>query len=376
MFGIQTLNTTKLILVLSATILLTACEKEAPIEKEVIRPVMALQLVDAGEMKQRTFPGQAEATRSVELSFRVSGPLVELPINVGDEVKKGDVVAKIDPRDFEVSLRNTRGKLSKAQADLSRAQSEFDREMRILEQDAGATSQAAVDSKKSQRDQAKADITSLSASVAAAKDQLKYTQLVAPFDGVIVNKYVSNFESVTAGQQIIRMIDDSKIEMVVNIPESLISLTPNVERVYVRFDSFPELTLTATVKEISSEASETTRTFPVTLVMEQPEAVKILPGMAGKTVGVDLKEGTNLEQKGINVPVAAVFTKAKPEESYVWVIDENTNTVSARKVILGPLTDHGILVTDGLKVSEWIATAGVNYLREGQQVRILKSDKE
>ncbi len=376
MFGIQMLNKPKLILVLGTSIFLSACEQEAPVEKEVIRPVMALQLADAGQMKQRTFPGKAEATRSVELSFRVGGPLVELPISVGDEVKQGDVVAKIDPRDFEVSLQNTRGKLNKAQADLNRAQSEFDREMRILEQDAGATSQAAVDSKKSQRDQAKADITSLSASVSAARDQLKYTQLLAPFDGVIVNKYVSNFESVGAGQQIIRMIDDSKIEMIVNIPEGLISLTPNVERVYVRFDSFPELTLTATVKEISSEASETTRTYPVTLVMEQPEDVKILPGMAGKTVGVDLKEGTKVEQSGINIPVSAVYTRANPEESFVWVIDADKNTVSSRKVTLGPLTDHGVLVTVGLEVGEWIATAGVNYLREGQQIRILQSDKE
>lgn len=364
----------RLFFILSLSILVSACEQETVSEKEVIRPVRAIQLSDTGQMKKRTFPGKAKATKEVELSFRVSGPLITLPVNVGDKVVKGDVLAKIDPRDFEVSLSNMLGQLSRAQANLKRAQSEYDREIRILQQDSGATSQVAVDRKKAAMDQAIADTTSLNASVSASRDQLAYTQLIAPFDGVVVNKYVENFESVSAGQQIIRMIDNSRIEMVINIPESLISFVPNVERVYVQFDSFPEHTLTAEVKEVSSEASETTRTYPVTLVMEQPEDIQILPGMAGKTVGADIKESAAVMKQPITVPMSAIFTADTAEDSFVWVIDEATQTVSKRSVVLGSLTDQGIVVTEGLKVGEWIATAGVHYLREGQKVKIMSSE--
>jgi RND family efflux transporter MFP subunit len=363
-----------LVVTLFMTLFLAACEQEAPIEKEVIRPIRAMQLSDGAEINTRSFPGKAKATQEVELSFRVSGPLITLPVNVGDRVLKGDVLSKIDPRDFDVSLNNIKGQLNKAQANVKRAQSEYGRELRILKQDPGATSQVAVDRKQAQRDQARADITSLSASVAAAKDQLAYTQLYAPFDGVVVETYVDNFESVKAGQQIVRVIDDSKVEMVVNIPEDLISLAAHVQQVYVRFDAFPDHTLEAVVKEIASEASQTTRTYPVTLIMDQPVDVKIVPGMAGKTVGADIDELGGLMQ-GINIPVSALYTLPDSKDSYVWVINVSENTVKQRQVTVGNLTDNGILILEGLEIGEWIATAGVNYLREGQQVRILQDNK-
>jgi len=365
-----------IIFALLSMLFLASCgEEEKPLEKEVIRPVRAMELSDTGQMRERTFPGTAKATKEVELSFRVAGPLITLPVKVGDKVTKGDVLTRIDPRDFEVALANIQGQLNKAQANAKRAQSEYDRELRIMKQDAGATSQVAVDRKKSSRDQTRAEITSLSASVASSKDQLSYTYLRAPFDGVVVNTFVENFESVKAGQKIIRLIDNSRIEMVVNIPESLISIVPHVQKVYVRFDSFPDRTLDATVKEIASEASQTTRTYPVTLIMDQPSDVTILPGMAGKTVGADVENREELMAQGIEVPVSALFTSPGSNETFVWVINESDKTVIQRQVLVGELTDHGIMVTDGLKAGEWIATAGVNYLQEGQQVRILQNEK-
>ena len=358
------------------TLFLAACEQEVTIEKEVIRPVRVMKLSDVGQINKRTFPGKAKATKEVELSFRVSGPLITLPVNVGDRVIKGDVLSNIDPRDYNVALNNIKGQLSKAQANAKRAQSEYDREIRILMQDSGATSQVAVDSKQAQRDQTRADITSLSASVAAAKDQLAYSQLYAPFDGVVVNTYVDNFESVSAGQKIVRMIDDSRIEMEVNIPEDLISRVPYVRKVYIRFDAFSDHTLEAVVKEISSEASQTTRTYPVTLIMDQPLNVKILPGMAGKTIGVEMDETAGLSTQGITIPVSALYTIPNAKDSYVWIINQSDNTVAQRQVTVGNLKDHGILIEAGLEAGEWIATAGVNYLREGQQVRIVQDNKE
>ena len=160
MFGIRAYSKSKLKLTLavSALIFLSACEQEPLVEKEVIRQVRAMQVTDITQFRQRQFPGIAKATQEVDLAFRVSGPLTELPINVGDVVSKGDIVARIDPRDFQVQVNNARGQLDRAKAQLKRAEADFNREMNILSEDAGATSQAAVERKEAFRDQARADI--------------------------------------------------------------------------------------------------------------------------------------------------------------------------------------------------------------------------
>ena len=122
--------------------------------------------------------------------------------------------------------------------------------LNILKQDPGATSQAAVDRKREQRDKEIANIKTFAAAVESAKDQLEYTYLKAPYDGNVVKKYVENFEDVQAKEPIVRILDDSSIEMVVSIPESLISLAPYVEDIKVVFDPFPGTKISAHIKEI------------------------------------------------------------------------------------------------------------------------------
>ena len=365
----------RLVLVLFVVFSLLNCSKQETEEKEIIRPVLAMQVSGVEQIGSRTFPGRAQATQEVDLAFRVSGPLITLPVKVGDTVKAGDVVARIDPRDFKINVDAVEGQLQEAQAAYRRAANDYQRELNILKQEPGATSQAAVDRKREERDRATANIRSLQASLTAAQDQLEYTFLKAPFDGVVVSTYVENFEDVNAKEPILRILDDTRIEMIVNIPENLISYAPHVKKVYVVFDAFPDYELEATLKEIGTEASSTTRTYPVTLIMDQPEAFKILPGMAGKTVRAEMTSPEILQevgQEGVEIPVSATFSTGESDKTYVWVIDVNTNTVAKREITTGALTDHGIRITQGLSPGEWIATAGVNYLSENQKIKILE----
>jgi RND family efflux transporter MFP subunit len=207
---------------MSLVVFLSGCEKEVP-QKEIIRSVRAITVASPDDFAKRWFPGKAKATQEVELSFRVAGPLVDFPVDVGDRVKKGAVAAKIDPRDFQVDLRNAKGRLEEAKAVLERAQADYDRVVRIKKKDSGAISQAMIDRNKQLVESTKADIRSLKATVDAASDKLSYTFLKAPFNGIVSAKYVENHEDVTAKQPILRLIDHSKIEMIVNIPENLIS---------------------------------------------------------------------------------------------------------------------------------------------------------
>ena len=142
-----------------------------------------------------------------------------------------------------------------------------------------------------------------------------------------------------------------------------------MKNVRIRFDAVAGREFPAKVKEISNEASETTRTYPVTLIMDQPDDVKILPGMAGAARAEGRIPGATAEQ-GIGIPISAVFSEGKGGESFVWIIDENTTKVARRAVKTGELTDFGSRVNDGLQPGEWIAIAGVHYLREGQRVRL------
>lgn len=353
-------------------LLLMGCGEEAAPEKTVVRPVKAMKVSDVEGFRKRQFPGRAKGTQEVDLAFRVSGPLITRDVDVGSVVKTGDVVARIDPRDFQNNLRNVQGQLDQVNATVKRAQADYDRLVRIFEQDPGATSERAIDRAREQRDSARASIKSLKASVAAAKDQLSYTYLKAPFEGTVVSTYVENFQNVRAKQSILRLVDASRIEMVINVPESMISLVPMLEDVVVVFDPFPDTKIPAQIKEIGTEATATTRTYPVTLIMDQPDGIKILPGMAGKASGKPL--GKDMAAKaGVEVPLAATFSPAEIEKTYVWVIDEAAQTVHRREVETGELTDRGIKILDGLKPGEWIAKAGVHYLQEGQKIKILEN---
>ncbi len=360
-----------------ALLIVSGCQEEVP-KKEAIRSVRAIQVSDPADFAKRWFPGQAKATQEVDLSFRVAGPLVTFPVNVGDKVNKGDVVARIDPRDFEVDLRNAQGQLEKAKAVLQKAETDYERFARIKKRDAGAISQAMIDRSFQQVESSKAEIRSLEASVDAARDRLSYTHLKAPFDGIVTATYVENYEDVKAKQPIVRLIDHSEIEMIVNIPENLISHADYLETagkvLKVRFDPFPDREIEAQIKEIGKEASKTTRTYPVTLVMDQPEDIKILPGMAGNAAST-VPPAEMQGQSQVVIPETSVFS---PDENntYVWVIDEQAKTVNKREVKTGKLLDSGIEVLEGIQPGEWIATAGVHYLKEGQQVRILSSSAE
>ncbi len=404
---------------------LSACEEKPEQAAEVIRPVQAIKVGAVASLAGRSFPGRAKATREVDLSFRVGGPLIALPVNIGDEVESGQVLAQIDPRDYEVRVRDVEAKLAQAKATLAamrtarpeeirqleaslrraeavrnRAQAEHDRIMALVKADPGIVTKTKVDRLLENLDTAlaeyraaqealkigragaraeditakQAEIRSLQASLDSANDQVGDTTLIAPFTAAVAATYVENFEEIRPSQSIVRLVDTSRIEMVINVPENLVVYVPYVKRGIVRFDAFPDIEIDARFKEIGKEASETTRTYPVTLIMDQPQGATILPGMAGKAYGTG-EVAAEMGLTGLEIPVSAVFSSEAGDKAFVWVIDPDAQTVSRREVETGELTDSGVRVRKGLQEGEWIATAGVHYLREGQKVRLLNSQE-
>jgi RND family efflux transporter MFP subunit len=325
-------------------------QEEAP---EPIRPVLSIVVADT-ELSGRRFPGRAKATEEVEMAFEVSGQLVERQADVGDVVRAGEVLARLDPRDFQNDLATAKAERDRARAQYSRVE-EAAR--------SGAISQQELTD-------AEARFRQSDAQVAIREKALADSILIAPFAGTIAATYVENFQSVRPKQKVLRLLDTSKIEMIVNIPESLISSVPYVRDIRVRFAPFPDTQVPAIIKEVGNEASRTTRTYPITLLMEQPEEVEILPGMAGEASGrLELPEDAQVS--GVEVPIAAVFADdaSDSEESYVWVIDPESSSVSRRPVTPLGFSAIGVQV-QGVEPGERVVAAGVHSLREGQPVRI------
>lgn len=364
-----------LVSLLTLLMTLVACGDKEVIEKDVIRPIRAMQIAAAEPFGGRWYPGQATATQQANMSFRIKGTVYRIPVDVGDEVKRGALLARLDPKDYQVELDDAKAQQRKAISELELAESEYERVARVFEKDPGAVSKSMVDTRRAQKESARAHVGSARAAVERATDNMGYTYLKAPFDGVVVEKFVEQFEDVQAQQEVVRVLDNSRIEFTVQIPETLMEHIDIVKNLgaFVVFDTYPGVEVTAKVKEVGKEASKTTRTYPVTLIMAQPDNFKILPGMAGKAKAD--KEATaiiagDVGMVGFEIPISAVFSD-DAEKTFVWVVAQNSNQVNKREVNLINLTESGAMVT-GLKTGETIATAGANVLIEGQQVRILE----
>jgi RND family efflux transporter MFP subunit len=354
-------------------LLVTSCGKkeEQKVVREVVRPVKIMTIMSSGEAFKRKYPGRVRAAKRVDLAFQVGGPLIKLPVDEGQNVKKGQLVARVDPKDFQTDLRNAEGGLGKAKAALQLAQTEYERVMRIRKKDPGAVSQAMVDRRREGVNKAEADIQSLQASVDAAKDQLSYTYLRAPFSGVISRRYVDNYQEVRAKQPIVSLDDISYLEVLVDVPEIVMASVRKggSPRAVAEFGAAPGRQFPLTIKEYATRADPRTQTYQVTLQMPRPKGINILPGMTATVHGSPPVKESGEDR--FLIPALAVFAD-EAGTSHVWVVDKETMKVQKRKVKTGELTGtDSIQILEGLQSGEKIATTGVAQLREGMQVRDL-----
>ena len=354
--------------------LLGACNEEQPAETpRPPRPVAAVQVGSVEALGQRQFIGRARAETDAVLSFRVPGRVLDIPVKVGQVVENGETVARLDDAPYRADVTRLESDLNAALAEFRAKDEQYKRVVPLVE--SGTYSKARLDTSQGERDTAQARVESVRAALTKASIDLGDSTLAAPFDGRVVAVYPKAFEDVRAQQQVVRLLDLRRIEVVVDIPETLIALAPLVDTVSVRFDAFHDVELTGTISEIGAEASRTTRTYPVTVVMDQPDNLSILPGMAGTVRVKSVKAGEGGAVSRVVPPAALRPIKPGSDAMALWVIDPATKTVSLRPVSLGRTVRGGVEISDGISAGEWIVMAGANSLVEGEQVRLPEAER-
>jgi RND family efflux transporter MFP subunit len=352
---------------LIASTLLISCGEEQPLPPPASRPVKTMLVGGVSAVDTRQFPGTVDAIQKAELAFRVDGKLKEILVKEGELVKQGQVLARLDPTDYQIVLNDRKATFATAEANYERAK-------KLVEK--GAISR--VD-----HDKIRADYFTAKASLDAAEQNLEYTTLKATFPGYIAKRYVENYEEVSKKQAIFMLQDLSELEISIDVPESLmIQLRKSTDAVnkgrtarkmFAVFDQIKDMEFPLTLKEVSTTADVNTSTFKVTLKMKHPNNYNILPGMTA-TVFAEVFADERGGEVTVNLPISAVVSD--PEKNpRVWVVDQDTMTVSPRPVKADMLSSSGISVS-GLDAGELVVTAGAAFLSDGMKVTLLQTGEQ
>lgn len=341
-------------------IALMACQAEQEKQKkEIAKPVKTMTIGTAEKRILREFPGKVEAGKNVELSFQVSGKIIEFPVMKGQAIKQNDLIARIDPIDFQL-------KVNEATANLNEAKFAFERAGRLLEKD--FVSQAEYDQEKARYEIAEANLK-------LTEQNLEYTYLYAPFDGKIADTYPDTFQFINAKEPVALLHDISYADIAIDVPESIMIQIQNIDvlKKEAVFEAAPEISYPVTYKKHSSEADPSTQTYRVYLTLPAPKGLSVLPGMTA-TVKVNFARKDAKKDEGFYlIPSSAVFADEK-DKQFVWKIDPKTSRIHATPVTTRNLSNHRIRIDSGLAPGDQIVTAGVHFLREGQLVRSLEEN--
>lgn len=334
----------KLSILLSATtLLISGCsEKEITISEPESRPAKLITVSTGDQSFQRTFPATSEAGDKATLSFRVSGQLASIEVPSGTTVKAGQLLAKLD--DDEIGLI-----LKQAKAQYMLAEVQFERYSKLREDKVVS---------EQDYDNARANQKSAESTLNQATANLSYTELVAPYDGVISYIEVENHEWVSAKQAVMNIQGSDILKISFQLPDYLLSrfTQQDVSDALMTFDSAPNESYPVQFYEIDTEADSKTGSYRVTLTMQKPSDKNIFPGMSGE-VSVVIPKG-----EAQSLPDTAIFECES--QQCVWRVNEK-GFVELTQVTL---TDDGTVV-DGLSDGDLIVMAGVKDLTEGMQVR-------
>src|SRR5712692_7655264 len=351
----------QIVLVIAVTFPLAACGKEQP-KKVEIRPVRVTSVQHALSGDTISLTGQIQAKDQINLAFRIGGRLQERNVTIGDPVTPGQIVARIEPQDFQNALRSAEADLASAQAVLANAKATEGRQSELLSK--GFATRVQYDQAEQGLKTAQAQVESAQAKLQNARDNLAYTDLKSDVAGSVTAKGAEPGEVVAAGRMVLQVARQGGRDAVFNVPSQLIRQSPKDPQVTVSLSDDPAIVATGHVREVAPQADAATGTYVVKVALDNPpDAMRLGATIIGQ---VKIQSEAVIQLPG----TALTQSEGKPA---VWVVDADKKTVSLRPVTVGRYDTSSIIVVEGLSDGDLVVTAGVQALRPGQVVRFLET---
>lgn len=337
---------------------LTGCNEKKEEPAEVVRSVKVVEIAQADTTRKLDYSGAVRARTEMNLGFRVSGKIVERRVDIGQRVKPGDVIARMDATDYILAVRRSQADLDAAQKQVqttelarTRAQTLFDKNV---------TSKSQLEQAELSYEQAVSTRDSAVSALAEAKNQVAYADLTSDMNGIVTAINADVGQVVSSGTPVITVAVDGEKEVQVAVPEMDIAQFKVGKDVKARFWSDATLVLDGKVREVSGSADQS-RTFAVRVSV--PNDPRVLLGM---TATIEALAGNT--QPYVSIPLSALAQK--DGQKIVWLVDRSAGTVHSRAIKVADFADDGIRVADGLKAGDVVVAAGTQFMTENMKVKL------
>jgi multidrug efflux system membrane fusion protein len=358
--ALESLRFPRAIGVVGLLAVLAGCSDEpAAVATETVRPVKVVEVSEPDTGRRMEYSGSVRARTEMALGFRVNGKITERLVDVGQHVKPGDVLARLDATDYGLSVRSAEANLSAARkqeeiADLARRRAETLASKNIA-------SRSELEQAQLSHDQAVSSRESAEASLKQARNQVAYTELKADMSGIVTSIGADIGHVVASGTPVVNVAVDGAKEVQIAVPETDISNFTVGKTVDVQFWSHEDLQLTGKIREVSGSADPQSRTFAVRVSL--PEDTQVLLGMTATVEAVEQKSGSTYD-----LPLASLGKR--DGGTIVWVVDRDTSTVRARPVKVADFSDHGARVAEGVSAGDLVVSAGTQFMKDDMKVKL------
>jgi len=338
---------------------LAGCSEEKVESKEIVRPVKVVEISTAGQARALDYSGSVKARTEMNLGFRVAGKITERLVNIGERVKPGDLLARIDPSDFELAVKSAEASLLAAETQVQTAALAKSRAEQLFGK--AFSSKAQLDQATLAYDQAVSTRDAAASSLSQAKNQVAYTDLKSDQNGIVTAINADIGQVVGTGTPVVTVAVDGEKEVEIAVPEMDIAEFKPGKPVRARFWSNDALVVDGNVREVSGSADQRSRTFSVRVSLSNDERV-----LLGMTATVETAAANS--QPLVSIPLSALAQK--DGKDIVWVVDRNASTVHARGIELADFADDGVRVTGGLQPGDLVVAAGTQFMSEDLKVKL------
>lgn len=343
--------------------MLAGCDKPAP-RQEDVRPVRAITLAAGGGAERVEFSGDVRARYESRLGFRVGGKIVERRVDVGANVKDGQVLMRLDPQDLRLAEAQARATLQAAETERDLAEADYKRHQELRARN--FVSQAVLDARQAALRAAQAKVEAARAGLRVQGNQAAYANLVSDTDGVVTGVDAEVGQVVAAGTPVVRVARTDEKEVVIGIPEDRVGQLRQASDVKVRLWANRARAIPGRIREVAPVADPATRTYTVKVAIPPDPEVRL-----GMTATVDMAAAPAAGAASqLRVPLSALVQDKGA--TGVWVVEQGA--VQLRRVQLAGQAGNDILLSGGVQPGQTVVTAGVHLLKPGQKVRILTAD--